>query len=355
MFILAIDLGKNKSVACSYDASTGEHGFWRIETVPDELQFLLDKVRPDRVVIEVCNQAGWVGDQVRAAGIELQVANTNGEAWRWQNVKRKTDRDDALKLARMSAMNQLSLVHLPARPVRQWRSLIQYRQALIARRTRIKNSIRSRLDREAIPMPSGKSAWTQRGLKTLQELARPLEECSDEEFWRGELWEELEQLRGVEENLHRVENRLDVQADADARTNRLKTIPGVGRRLSEMVVAVIDDPHRFTDSKQVASYAGLVPRQYESGQMSRQGRITGRGHRNLRKLLVEVSWVGIRYNPQMREIYERVHQGCKTRKKLAIVAVARRVLIWCWAMLRDETDWRGAPRQRKGGAVSRAA
>ena len=71
------------------------------------------------MVIEVCTTAGWVGDLVRAREIELQVANPTHEAWRWKNVKRKTDRDDALELDQLSAMGQLPTVYLPERKVRQ--------------------------------------------------------------------------------------------------------------------------------------------------------------------------------------------------------------------------------------------
>jgi len=340
MRILAIDLGKSKSVACDYDMESGTHSFLGIRTVPSELQDLLERVRPERVVIEICSPAGWVGDQIRAAGIALEVANTNGQAWQWRRVKRKTDRDDALKLARLSALHQISPVYLPERATRQWRSLIQYRQTLVARRTAVKNRIRSILDREALAMPAGKSGWSVKRLKVLREWARPVEDCGIDDFWRGQLFEELEHLDGLEASIKRVEAGLDKLASSDPRVCRLMKVPGVGKRLAEMLVAVIDDPHRFDNGKQVAAYVGLTPRQFQSGTMDRQGGITGRGHKDLRKLLVEVSWIGLRWNPRMRVVYERIGRGSRTRKKLAIVAVARRLLIWCWAMLRDETDWR---------------
>jgi transposase len=343
MRILAIDLGKSNSVACDDGQSDGDPDFYRIRTTPTDLQDLLDKTHPDRVVIEICPQAGWVGDQIKASGIELQVANANGSAWQWRKVKRKTDRDDALKLLRLSALNQISEVHLPSRSIRQWRSLIGYRQTLVARRTAVKNRIRAILDREALTMPAGKSGWTKKRLTVLHEWALPVETCGIDDFWRGQLWEELEHLSRLEASLKRVEQGLDALASSDDRVLRLMKTPGVGKRLAEMVVAVIDDPHRFRSGKQVASYVGLTPRQFQSGMMDRHGRITGRGHKDLRKLLVEVSWLGLRWNPRMREVYDRVCRGSNTRKKLAIVAVARRLLIWCWAMLRDGTDWQWSP------------
>src|SRR5712691_9493534 len=116
--------------------------------------------------------------------------------------------------------------------------------------------------------------------------------------------------------------------------------PGVGPRLAEAMVALIDDPHRFKRARDVGAYLGLVPRQYQSGEMNRLCRITKRGSKLLRSLLVEVSWVSLRHNPWLRSLYERMNRGSKTRKKIAIVAVARHLAIYCWAMLRDGTTWR---------------
>jgi transposase len=147
-------------------------------------------------------------------------------------------------------------------------------------------------------------------------------------------------LQQVEELVALIEAKLDAVATADERVRRLRTVPGVGPRLAELVVAVIDDPNRFKTAKQLGAYAGLVPKQYESGMMSRQGRITCRGNPLLRAVLVEVGWMMRRYNAWFEEIFDRVCRGAKTRKKIAVVAVARRILICCWAMLRDRTDWR---------------
>ncbi|MHC4214716.1 MAG: transposase, partial [Planctomycetota bacterium] len=59
----------------------------------------------------------------------------------------------------------------------------------------------------------------------------------------------------------------------------------------------MDDPKRFQNSKQVGSYAGLTPRQYQSGQTERQGKISGQGNKLLRNLLVEICWMSLRCNP----------------------------------------------------------
>lgn len=340
MRILAIDLGKKKSVACIYEAEKCEAQFHKVPTGIPAIRNLIASCRPDRVVIEICPSAGWVGDLILSVGIELQLANTSAPAWRWSNTRRKTDRDDALRLAQLSALNQLPQVPMVERTVRQWRALIRYRHHLVRRRTQIRNHIRAIFDREGIALPKGRLCWTLGGIAALREESRSFDSLEGGELWRGELACELDALEAVDKILDRTERKLDSIEQEQAKCQLLRTIPGVGPRLAEIVVAVVGDPRRFSSGKEVGSYAGLTPRQYQSGDNDRQGRISRQGNRLLRAMLVEVSWVSLRYNDWARMIYERARRGSPVRKKIAIVAVARRLLIRCWAMLRDGTAWK---------------
>jgi len=340
MNILAMDLGKSKTVVCFYDSENGEHRFDKVVTRPQDIHDLIVEYQPDRIVFEICSAAGWIYDIAKTLHFEVQVANANTQAWRWKNIKRKTDRDDALKLAQLSAMNQLPTVHIPKRQVRQKRALIQYRQRLVKRRTQIKNNIRSILDKEGLRLASGKNGWSKQSLVKLRRISVSMEECGFDNLWRGQLYIELEMLAATEKCLAEVTAKLDAQAKNDKQVRRLRTVVGVGPRLAEAIVAFVDEPGRFATGKQVGCYAGLTPRQYQSGSMDRQGRISGQGNGLLRALLVEVSWLGLRHNNWMRETYQRLLRGSASRKKIAITAVARKLLVRCWAMLRDEQDWR---------------
>ena len=224
--------------------------------------------------------------------------------------------------------------------MRQWRALIEYRAKLVGRRTAVKNSIRALLDRQGLSHTAGRAGWSQAAVEELQRQARPLEDVAPEELWRGQLAMELVALEQAEALIRKVEMKLNALALTDERVQRLQTIDGVGPRLAETVVAVLDDPKRFKNRKQVGAYVGLVPRQYESGQMHRSGGITGAGHRLLRTLLVEVGWMALRFNSHLRAVFDRVCRQHAARRKIAVVAVARRLLIICWAMLRDGTAWR---------------
>lgn len=340
MKILAIDLGKFKSVACVYESATGEHFFVTVSTKPGAIHDLLAAHHPERVVVEIGPAAGWIHDLALTMRLQIQIANPNHDAWRWKNVKRKTDKDDALKLAQLSAMNQLPTLQLPGAEIRQWRSLIGYRNTLVARRTAIKNHIRSILDRQGMSWPGGKSGWTDQSIEALKLITRTARKTKPDDLWRFELLMELKALAQSQTLIVQVESKLDELAEADVRVQQLQSIPGVGPRLAEVVVAVIDDASRFKNAKQVGAYAGLTPKQFESGTMSRQGGITGRGNKLLRALLVQVSWLARRYNGKIRAIFEEVCRGNKTRRKIAVIATARRLLVICWAMLRDGTIWR---------------
>ena len=340
MNILAMDLGKSKTVFCEYDSKTAEHKFGKIKTSPQQIHDLIVECSPGRIVFEICTIAGWVYDIAKALEVEVEVANVNHQAWRWKNVKRKNDRDDALKLAKLSAMNQLPTVHVPKREVRQKRAFIQYRHKLVRRRTQIKNTIRAILDKQGLAMPKGKNGWTQVCLQWLNEQSLALDKVSIEDMWRGQLWMELKMLESVSKAVKEIEHKLDNLAKPDEQIKRLETIAGVGPRLAEAIVAFIDEPQRFASGKQVGSYVGLTPKQYQSGQMDRQGRISRHGNKLLRHLLVEISWISLRYNPWARQTYQRLLRGSPSRKNIAIVGLARKLLVRCWAMLRDEQPWR---------------
>ncbi len=297
MKILALDLGKFKTVGCVYDGASGEHRFKTSGTTPTGLAQLVKEVKPDRVVIEVCNIAGWVCDLLRELGVEVQVANTSEDAWRWRKVKKKNDRCDALKAAQLSAVNQLREVHIPNIEVRQWRALIAFRQQLVRRRGKVKNHIRDLLVSEGQILPRGAKCWTQLGRAHLEALAKDFGELGMHELWRGQLKVELRQLEELQREIDQVEEKLDAIAKAEPRLALLRTIPGVGPRLSEAIVALLDQPERFRKAREVSAYVGMVPKELDSGETVRRGRITKHGSRLVRSLLVEVAWAACVITP----------------------------------------------------------
>jgi transposase len=158
--ILGLDLGKFKSVACAYDPSTREALDSTIPTDPETLRGFLAAQRPDLVLSETCTVAGWLADACTERVLPHLVANPMGEAWRRPKVKRKTGRDDALKLARLAALGELPTVRVQSPEARQHRGLVASRARLVGRRTAVQNHLRALARAHGLMLPAGHRAWT---------------------------------------------------------------------------------------------------------------------------------------------------------------------------------------------------
>jgi len=289
-------------------------------------------------VMEACGPSGWISDLCQEHGLKTLVCSTNDTAWLWKNVKRKTDKDDALKFARMAMMGQLTTVHVPKQQVREHRSLIKYRKTIVRRINRVKNLIRGLFAGHGVVIEKGTKAWGS-GRQLIDSHRKPLNECSMKDMWRGQLDAELTEFDSLVQQVKDIESRLDRIAATHEGIQRLRTMPGIGARIAEAIVTTLDDVDRFKNARQVSAYIGLVPRQYQSGETDRNGRITKRGSRVLRTLLLECAWISVRYNAWAKTTYNRIHGGQKTRKKKAAIALARKIAVVAWAMLRDKTSW----------------
>jgi transposase len=168
--------------------------------------------------------------------------------------------------------------------------------------------MRELLLRERQLLPRHRSAWTQVGIAALEKLAKPLGEVSMDELWRG-LEEELAQFKAVQAQMTEVVAKLDALGAANHNVRLLQTASGVGPRLAEAVVTMFDDPRRFRRGASVSAYIGMVPKQWDSGETERLGKITRHGNRLVRSLLVEVAWCALRHNPWARETCQRISGG----------------------------------------------
>jgi transposase len=185
--ILAIDLGKFMSVTCLLDTTTNETEFWTMSTDQRYLKAVLKRYKPDLVVIESCTIAGWVHDVCSAKGHQLVIYNPNHEAWKWNHIKRKTDRDDEIMIAKLAALDQLIPVYMPSERQREYRRLVKYRTVVRGRLVRIKNNLRAIFQRRGLSMASGRNAWALKRLDQIEQHRKPLCDCGKDELWRGEL------------------------------------------------------------------------------------------------------------------------------------------------------------------------
>ena len=176
-----------------------------------------------------------------------------------------------------------------------------------------------------------------------------------QELWRGQL--RYRAATVTEKCSRKSRGRSEVGCDCGARSAR-----GVVAHHPRSGTAIIRSDCGFVGSAAALSQSQRSKCLYRHGaervgfrRNERRGPITKHGSRLVRSLLVEVAWAGLRHNPWVRQTYQRISGGKKSRKKIAIVAVGRRLLVRCWAMLRDGSSWRTpAYPQRAKSATGRS-
>lgn len=248
--------------------------------------------------------------------------------------KRKNDRVDARKLALLLMLDQVPAVHVPDVNVREWRALIEFRSRLVGDRTQAKNRLRSLYRHHGVALPRGARMWTKKGMAEL--AARELPSSSAN--LRRDL--QIDQLMRVHQQIKRVEAELKGFAGAHPGVALLQSIPGVGPRTAEAVVAYIDRADRFRRNKCVGSYFGLVPCQDQSADRNRLGHITREGPSTVRRLITEAAWQSIRRSEHVRKYFERLQGGDPLRKRIALLGTAHYLVRVMLGMLKSGELWR---------------
>ena len=144
-------------------------------TTPEALRRELTRRAVARIAVEAYAQAGWVHDLCADLDLGAIVASSAGATWRWKREKRKTAREDALKLASLVSIAEFDPVAVPRRPpvgvADRWR------KRLVSKRVRDQNRVRGLLVSQRLAAPGGAKAWTAVGLAGIGQWARPLTAC----------------------------------------------------------------------------------------------------------------------------------------------------------------------------------
>ena len=333
MWSVGIDAHHRLYVVCILDESGRLVKELRVQGHPKELVAALAGLdQPFRVAFEASTGYGLLRDLLRQVASEVLVAHPGKLRLIFQG-KRKNDRIDAHKIARLLLLNEIPRVHVPELEVRELRALVEHRMRLVNKRTGAKNALRATLRAQGLDAPRGRGLWTKAGREWLGAL--PFE-SSLTALKRDQLLEEVEHF---DRTIAAVTKQLDTLAAKDPRITLLRTIPGVGPRTSEAFLVYVDQPGRFRRGAQAGAYFGLVPCLDESAGKVRYGHITREGPATVRRLLVEAAWRGKTLSPSLGSLYERVRGGRKDRKAQAIVAVARHLAEVMLVMLKTETEW----------------
>lgn len=279
---------------------------------------------------------GWC-DQLRDAGLECAVLAPTKITRSPRQKTNKTDERDAQDLfellrAHVLAGNELPSVWIPDAATRDDRELVRARLDLAEKQTVLKTQLKCLLKRRGVTRPesSGKG-WGKRYRGWLQWLTLQEDQPSG---WRQALASLLRQLNSVEQELQ----QLDAGIEALAKTSRyaaavteMNRLTGVGLLTAMVFLTEIGDVQRFANRRELSAYLGLVPKAGESGSKTdRKGHITRQGPSRVRRVLCQAAWARVRWEPSEESAYERIVSRNPRKKKIAVVAVMRRLAVRMW-------------------------
>jgi transposase len=328
MIIIGCDFHPSWQQIAFVDTETGESGERKLMHASGEAEhFYRGLSGRVRVGLESCGNSHWFVDLVSELGHEVWV----GDAARIRAKevrKQKTDRRDAALILDLLMKDDFPRIWTPSRQERDQRQLLIHRYKLVMLRARVKNELQHLAMNKGVQ--KGRSLWSKEGQKQLEQL--PLD------YWAGVRRQNLlEMLKGMDRQIVMLDQAVKKAAEENQKARLLMTQPGVGPITSLAYVLTMGDVSRFHRGKQVASYLGLIPREYSSAGKQRLGGISKQGNRFMRMLLVEAAQSVVRYDPEFRSDY--LHRCHHKPKAVAKVAAARRLAIRLFWMLRTNTPY----------------
>ena len=328
MRIIGCDYHPSWQQVCWLETTTGETGEQKLEHASGEAGRFYRQLPGHALVgmestgncqwfVELLGSLGhdlWVGDalQIRACDVRQQ----------------KHDRRDAALILKLLLEGRFPRIWIPSGEEKDLRQLLIHRYKLVRLRAQVKNELQHLAMNQGITKK--RKLWSKAGEKVLRELSlKP---------WTSRRREDLFRIREMlDAQIAPLDQAVAEAAEKNERAQLLMTQPGVGPITSMAFVLTMGDVNRFQRGKQVASYLGLIPREYSSGGHQRFGSISKQGNRFLRMLLVEAAQVAVRCDPQMRNEY--LHRCHRMAKGVAKVAAARKLAIRLYWMLRTNTGY----------------
>lgn len=321
---IGIDLGKRTyeiKIIESDGKVSGTNGL----TNPAGRKTLYRKLRcTDRVAIEVCSLAMVMAKEIQSeVGCEVVLLNPSQIALIYRSVK-KNDKEDALKLARLVQKftnEELPKVELPTEHEENLRQILTELRQLKHDRTKEINRI------HAVFLECGITEINRKDFATAEKRTESIKILKGLALMQAE--RNLEKLKLIEKQIQEVENLLDEE------------IPGVGKQLASAFAAFMGDGSRYPNASTIGAAAGLVPRLDMSSTSLRLGHITKCGNANLRSLLILAAWSHVRAKGSgaLKDRYLYMTQVQSKGKKIAIVAVARKLAELMYTLLKNGTSY----------------
>lgn len=328
MTTIGLDLHKRESQLCiAHDDRAVQER--RIVTSRDRFTAVLGSLAPARILLEASTESEWVARHLETLGHEVIVADPNFApmyAARYRRVK--TDRRDAYTLMEACRLGAYRTAHRSSDARRHVRAQLAVREALVRTRARYTALIKSLVRRDGLRVRGSAAHLLQEKISALDPSPQLLEE----------LLPLFEMLAPLNAQIEAADHRISVLEKTDPVVALLMTAPGIGAITASAVVAVADDITRFESAHQFEAFLGLVPSELSSGDKRHIGHITKAGNARVRYLLVEAAWRLIRSKQDDTAALRAWAVGITNRrgKRIAIVALARRLAGILYAMWRDD-------------------
>ena len=314
------------------------------KNTPDGRRALIRYLKSKKAARIICayeaSSAGFgLYDELCEAGIECHVLAPTKIKSSSKDRKAKTDAKDALRILQalrnhVFAGDELPSVWVPDLVTRDDRELVRARLDLGKKMSGIKAQIKSLLQRNRIEKPEGIGrSWTISYKNWLLALAR-----GDQEGLRPNACIALQSFLRTLKFFEKEEDALDQEIESLAEEERyqrpsraLAKMSGIGILSAMVFLTEIGDLRRFNNRRKIAAYLGLIPSSFESGEKDdRKGHITREGPSRIRKVLNQCTWSRVRCVPKVKKTYEAIVRRNPKNKKIAVVALMRRLAIQMW-------------------------
>ena len=342
MTLVGCDLHSRKQQVAVLDTITGEMLEQELVHDGDAVERFYRALRPPVTIgIETTGYTQWFHALMYRLGHTVLV----GEAGKIRAMvvrKTKTDRRDARHLLDLLKHDRFPSVWIPDPGTRDLRALIAHRVRLVRTRTVVKNGLQAIALSHRLALRS--KLWTARGLTQLKALVLPIHTMHRRD-------DNLDLLAWLTTRIDQLDERIAAAAAADPRARLLLTHPGVGPLTALITVLVLGPPRRFPTGKHVVSYVGLAPAINASADKEHLGKITKQGNALLRWVLGQAAPLAARADDDLRRRYFAVlHRRGRPKAK---VALARKLLVRLYIMLRDEIDYHEFRRRGQASRPSR--
>ena len=314
MRIIGCDLHARQQAVAMLDTTTGEVVSMTLKHEGNNVrEFYSSLPRPVRVGIEATGSMQWFVNLMEELGIECLIGHP-AEIRAAEPRKQKHDRRDADLILKLLAENRFPAIWRPSKEQQDLRALVRHRHQWVRMRTRIQNALQSIA--LANGLRRGPALWSQGGQHAIASL--PL--APHTAYRRSEL---QAMYKKFEAEIEKLNQRVEEQASQRPGARLLMTHPGVGPVTALATEVFLGDAARFADGKALASYVGMIPREYSSGPRQRLGGLSKQGNPLLRFLWGEAGAHAVRKDPELKRFYRR-----KLNQKgfgKASVAVARKL------------------------------